>query len=83
MWPGVGLLVLLGGVVWALVAPGWDDYAWSVNVVGADPPLDGAGGVVLMSPAQGLGVVAAALGVVLLAAWAGYRLGRRRSAGRA
>jgi len=75
-----GLLVVVVGVVWALLAPPAGPYGWFAYTP-LDPELSASGGdeSVVLSTGQVVGIVIAAVGVVVLAAWAGFRLGRRRA----
>jgi len=77
VWPLVGALALVSGLALARLAPEAGGFGWfAYTPLSSERPgviLD----FVLVSRAQLAGFLLAALGVVVLAGWVGYRLGRR------
>ena len=82
-WLGVGIVLVAVGVLLAATSPagpadvGWfaytplDDADWSMS-------WGDGGTVVLLTRARLVGYAVLLLGLVVLAGWAGFRLGRRR-----
>ncbi len=68
---GVGLAVALSS------SPGQTDYGWFAYAPSTDDILSG-GSVWVVSRAQVAGLAVAVVGLVTVAAGAGFRLGRRR-----
>ncbi len=84
-WLGVAIvLIAVGGVLAATSPAGPADFGWFAYTPLDDPDWsmswrDG-GTVVLLTRARLVGYAVLVLGLVVLAGWAGFRLGRRRQA---
>ncbi|VXB43764.1 hypothetical protein [Nocardioides sp. AX2bis] len=88
LWWILGLVLVVGGVVLGLAnQPGPADFGWfAYTPLSEDPdwtmgwgdsPLDGS--VVIVSWWQLAGAALAAIGLLVVAAAVGFRLGRRRT----